>query len=159
MKSICKVLATLLTIVLVFTLTGCGSKNYDDYIGYQFAGKNPWGGELAITLRTLEDSKLTYTFTMDLGSGESSTLVYAEPEGILKDDSLSFIIMGKDNDHENYEYDYSGTLTLKDGKVVVELEKGQVTVKSTEGGSTAYNVGALEDEQKTITLEKVVDNS
>ena len=129
-------------------------KTYEHYIGYQFSGKDPWNNELAVTLRTLENDKLTWTYTDVIGDGENAITIYNELTTEFKDGITSFNVKGNEND---YTYDYSGTLTLKEGKLVIVLESGQLTSNSTEGGSSSHQVGALDDNAKTITLEKVVD--
>lgn len=152
-----KYLVGLLVVVFCFVLVGCGKKDdYKDYLGYQFSRKDLWGGELAITIRTFENDKLTWTYTDVLGSGESSVTVYNELATELKDGTTSFTVKGDEND---YSFNYTGTLTLKDGKLTVKLTDGALEEKSTEGGAASYQVGPLEDTAKTITLTKVVDNS
>ena len=159
MKRISKILAIVLVGVLAFTLTGCKKKaDYKDYIGYQFSGKGPWGNELAVTIRTLEDDKLTWTYTDVFGEGEEAITVYSELSSTFKDESCEFMISGS-TDKEGVTSSYNGTLTLKDGKVVIKYTDGALTTKSKEGDSSAYQVGALEDADKTVTLTKVVDNS
>ena len=158
MKKFSKLFATLLVGVLALVLAGCAKKaDYKEYIGYQFSGKDPWGNELAVTIRTLEDDKLTWTYTDVIGKGENAITLYNEIVSEFKDSASLFIVKG--NDENNNSFDYSGTLTLKDGSVVIKFEKGQLTTNSTEGGSGSYQVGALDEDAKTITLTKVVDNN
>ena len=161
MKRLSKLFIVVFAFVMTFALTGCGSKksdNYEEYIGYQFSGKDPWGSELAITVRTLKDDKLTWTYTDVLGEGESSVTVYNELTTDFKDGSTSFTVSGETED-KLYSFEYKGILTLKDGKLTVKLESGSLTSNSAEGGSSSHQVGPLEDAAKTVTLTKVVDNS
>ena len=152
-----KYLVGLLTLVLCFVLIGCDKKDdYKDYIGYQFSGKNPWDGELAITIRTLENDKLTWTYTDVLGSGENAVTVYNELSTEFKDGKTSFTVKGNEG---NYSFNYVGTLAFKDGKLEVKYTEGALEEKSTEGGSASYQVGPLDEAARTITLTKVVDNS
>lgn len=152
-----KYLVGLLAVVFCFVLVGCGKKDdYKEYLGYQFSGKDPWGGELAITVRTLENDKLTWTYIDVLGSGETSITVYNELETEFKDGTTSFTVKG---DEDDYSFNYDGTLTLKDGKLEVKLSSGALEEKSTEGGSASYQVGPLDDAAKSITLTKVEDNA
>lgn len=164
------ILFSVLTMISLFAITGCFSKkdNYDEYIGYQFSGTDPWGNELAITIRTLKDDKLTWTYT---DTFEDAT-VYQEITSKFKDGKTSFNVKdsiqvdglkdigGKTVDiSSSYSYDYSGTLTLKDGKLFVKYEKGALTSISSEGGSSSHQVEALNNKDKEVTLKKVVDNS
>ena len=173
MKKFSKLLIVALVFVFAFSLTGCKKDEkkeesktenktetksaYADYIGYQFSGKDPWGNELAVTIRTLENDKLTWTYTDVVGEGESSLTLYSELTTDFKDGSTSFNAKGKADD--NNTFDYKGTLTLKDGSLSITFTDGAVTTNSSEGGSSAYQVGPLEEANKTITLTKVVDNS
>ena len=140
----------------VFILTACGKSNYDEYIGYQFSGKDPWGNELAITIRTLENDKLTWTFT-DVITGEKGITLYNELETEFKDGETSFNVKGEAED--NYTFDYTGTLTLKYGNLLVKFEKGQLTSNSSNGGSSSHQAEALADDNRVIVLTKVVDNA
>lgn len=164
------ILFSILIVVSLFAITGCFEKkdNYDEYIGYQFSGNDPWGNELAITIRSLKDDKLTWTYT---DTFEDAT-AYQEITSKFKDGKTSFNIKdsiqvdglkdigGQTVDiSSSYSYDYSGTLTLKDGKLFVKYEKGSLTTVSSEGDSASYQVGPLDDKDKTVTLKKVVDNS
>ena len=158
MKKFSKLLVIALMFILTLSLTACKKEaDYKDYIGYQFSGKDPWGNELAVTVRTIENDKITWTFTDVVGEGESSLTLYNELSTEFKDGETSFNAKGSADD--NNTYDYTGTLTLKDGKLLVKFEKGSVTTNSTEGGSSAYQAEALEESARTITLTKVVDNS
>ncbi len=149
-----KIFTLMLAVVLAFVITGCKKdEDYKDYMGYQFAGKDPWGTEVAVTIRSLEDDKLTWTFTDTL---TQEVTVYDELTTELKDSKTSFTVKGED---DKYSYEYSGTLTLKDGKLLVEYTKGSLVGKSTEGGSSSHNVEAVEESNRTVTLTKVVDNS
>jgi len=154
-----KFLLGLLAVVFCFVLVGCGKKDdYKDYVGYQFAGKDPWGSELAVTVRTIEDNLITWTYTDVFGQGESSVTVYAELKTALKDGTTSFNAKGY-ADKEDVTFDYSGTLTLEDGKLIVKLTDGSLMENSTEGGSASYQVGPLEESQRSIILSKVEDNN
>lgn len=147
-----------LFIAFAFVLTGCAKKkDYKDYIGYQFGGKDPWDNELAVTIRIIENDKITWTFTDVIGEGEDSLTLYNELTTDLKDDKTSFNAKGKAEN--NHTFDYTGTLALKDGKLVITFEKGSLTSNSTEGGSTSHNVGGLEENAKTVTLTKAEDKS
>ena len=160
MKKFSKLFVIALAFVLTLSLTACKKDeksdekkaSYSEYIGYQFSRKDSWRNELAITVRTLENDKLTWTYTNSV----DNTTLYSELTTEFKDGSTSFNVKG-DTDDKVYSFDYTGTLTLKDGALVVTYSKGQLTVNSSEGGSTSHIVDALEENAKTFTLTKVVD--
>ena len=167
MKKFNKLFVIGITLVVLFSLTACKKDNkkeekttsdYSEYVGYQFAGKDPWGSELAITVRSIENGKITWTYTDVLGTGESAVTAYSELTTDFSDNTTSFTTSGK-GDKEGYTFEYAGTLTLNDGKLTVKLTNGSLTEESTEGGSAAYQVGPLDENAKTITLTKVVDNN
>ena len=159
MKKISTIVASFLVLLMAVVLTGCNKKaDYDEYLGYQFSGKDPWGNELAVTIRTLENDKLTFTYTDVIGSGSDSVTVYSEATATFKDGSAKFNVKGKADD-SSYTFDYNGVLTLKDGNVEIKYETGAITEKSTNGDSDSYQVGPLEDAKKAIVLKKVVDNN
>ncbi len=155
MKKINKLFGIVLALLILVTVTACGN-NYDEYVGNQYSGKDPWGNEVAVTVKTIENDKMTYTFTDVLGEGDASLTVYGELSGELKDNKVSFTLNGATIEDEKVTFDYAGTITLKDGNVIVNYEKGSLNSASAEGGSSSYNVLALEDANKTVTLTKIV---
>ena len=157
-----KILTIMLAVVFAFVITGCNKDTksndtdngeYGEYVGYQFSGQDPWGTELAVTIREIKEDKITWTYTDTL---TKEVTVYKELTNTLKDDKASFTVKGNDG---NYSFNYSGSLTLKDGKLIIKYSKGELTTNSPEGDSNSYQVEALEKEAKTVTLTKVVDNS
>lgn len=159
MKKYSKITAIIFVFAIALLITGCGKKvNYDDYRGFQFAGKNPWNDELAITIRTIENDKVTWTYTDVFGDDDDAIMAYQEVTSEIKDGKISFNLKG-DTDTTNITYEYSGTITFEDGKLVVKYEKGQLTSNASEGGSGSFQVGALEENNKTVTLTKVEDKS
>ena len=153
MKIFSKIFAFILTTVLVIAVTGCGqNRNYDEYIGYQFSGTDPWQNELVITIRALENSKLTWTYT---DVYENDITLYGELSTEFKNGTTSFNVKGYAGN--NYTFDYKGILTLKDGKLTIKYEDGSLTSSSPEGGSVSHQISPLQESQKTIVLTKVVD--
>jgi ABC-type glycerol-3-phosphate transport system substrate-binding protein len=156
-----KILTIMLAVVLAFVITGCSKDakenenkgEYADYLGYQFSGQDPWGTELAVTIREIKDDKITWTYTDTL---TKEITIYQKLTTDFKDDKSSFTLKGEE---DNYSYNYSGRISLKDGKVTVKYSKGKLTTKSSEGDSSSHQVEALESAAKTVTLTKVVDNS
>ena len=132
--------------------------DYSPYMGYQFSGKDPWGNLLEVTIRKIEGGKVEWTYTDLYGEGKDSITLYNELSTDFKDGKTSFKLSGNTSD-KKHSYEYTGTLSLKDKKVVITYESGQLTTNSSDGGSGSYQVGALEETNKTIILEKVIDNS
>ena len=113
---------------------------YAEYAGYIFSGKDPWEGTLTITIRSIVDGKMEWTFT---DSFEDHTLFQVVEDTAIQDNKASFDIKGKDVQHEEVSFSYQGELELKDGKVSVLFLGGAVTSESSEGGSSYHAAGAL----------------
>ena len=126
-----------------------------DYVGYQFAGTDPWGGNVSITIRSIADGEMEATYTDVLGE---DTTLYAEMSGIPIDGTTApFSPAGQSVEDENLLFSYVGSIELKDGQLVLTYESGNTETVSDQGGSTAYHVEALDENAKTITLTKTVD--
>ena len=63
------------------------------------------------------------TFNDVIGESDLSTTISNEFTNEIKDGVVEFHVSGTALDNSNVSYDYSGTLTLKDKKVVVKFEK------------------------------------
>ena len=146
-----------LALFAILTVTACGKKyTIDDYIGYQFAGKDLWGNSLVIDIRSLDEDKLAWTYTDTYGEGEESFMISEKLSTNYKDGETPFNLSGKVF-YADYLYEYSGVLSFKDGKVIITYKNGYIMSNSLEGGSSSYSVGTMED-NRTITLEKVINN-
>lgn len=132
--------------------------DYSPYMGYQFSGKDPWGNNLAVTIRKIEGGKVEWTYTDVLGTGKDSMTIYNVLSTDFKDGKTSFKLTNNPKD-KKYSYEYEGVLSLKDGKVIISFSSGALTTNSNEGGSSSYQVGALETSSKTVSLTKVIDNN
>lgn len=147
----------ILTILLtcIITLTACGNKeiDYKSYIG-QFEGNDPWENKMSITLRSFEDDTFDIAYGIGISQDKEEDIrIFYEENNKVKDGVINFHIKGNDNE-DNYTFNYSGTITLKNGKLIVKYENGSITSISSEGGASAYQVGALEEKDRTIILEK-----
>lgn len=151
-----KYLSIVVALLLAFTLTACGGKkDYKEYTGYAFEGQDPWGNPLSINFKELKDDKYTWTYNVVIGEGEYALTFSGEFTNEIDDGVIEFDIKGTALEDPNNSYEYTGTLTLKDEKVIVKYEEGEVTESSPEGGSSAYQVGGLEEGENEVTLKKV----
>ena len=150
--------AVLIAALMVLSFAACAKgEDYDKYIGYQYGGADPWGNILTVTLKTMDNGIVTYSFTDVLGEGEDSDTLYADDlTGQLKNGVIEFGAKGAsiESDDHDLTFDYSGTITLKGGKLYVAFEDGQVTTLSENGDSGWMHAGALEDKDKTVELSR-----
>lgn len=157
-KSLKRIGAILFAAMMVLSLASCAgakSEDYDSYIGYQYGGNDPWGNILTVTLMTMDNGNVSFTFTDAIGEGEDSYTFYADDlTGQLKNGVIDFNAKGISIENENETFDYSGTITLKDGKLIVEFKDGQAATISENGDSGSMHVGALEDKDKVVTLSR-----
>ncbi len=112
---------------------------YAEYSGYQFTGKDHRGGTLTVTIISIADGKMDWTF---IDSSEGHTLYQVQKETVLQDMKAPFAIQGKDVENDGVTSDYQGTLELKDGKVTVTFDSGSQAVldRTADGPYTVYTV-------------------
>ncbi len=152
----------------VMLLVACGSSDdeklpvsddaYAEYAGAQFAGQDPWGGKLTITVRSIVDGKMDWTFT---DSFDDHTLYQEQGETAIKDGSAEYSIQGKDAENKNVSFSYEGTMNLSDGQITFSFLKGSVTTESSDGDSKARMAEALETSgiSNEVVLVKTADDS
>ncbi len=130
---------------------------YAEYVGAQFAGQDPWGGELTITVRSIVDGKMDWTFT---DSFDDHTLYQEQSETAIQDGSAEYSIQGKDAENKNVSFSYEGTMDLRDGQITFRFLKGSVTTKSSEGESNARMAETLEASgiSNKVVLVKAADD-
>ena len=152
-----KYLTAVIALVMALTLTAClgGKKDYKEYTGYEFEGSDPWGNVLSINLKELKDDKYTWTFNVVIGEGEAALTLSNEFTNEIKDDEIKFEVKGVSLEDSTISYVYTGTITLKDEKLIVKYEKGQLIEASPEGGSASYQAEGLEEGTNEVTLTKV----
>ena len=110
--------------------------------GRLFAGIDPWGNPLSVTL----------TGT-DALSGVWSQNFYGEL--FVRDFENAqdgFALEGPLGDSDYNTCRYTGVMALDGDALTVTFTDGEMTTESTEGGSTSYHVAALDDDQRTVTL-------
>lgn len=145
--------------ILALALTACGNSapaagdaseiqaltdetEYAEYAGYQFSGTDPWDGTLTVTVGSILDGKMDWTFT---DAFEDHTLYQVQKETPLQNGKAEFDIQGKDAENQGISFTYQGTLELKDGQITVTFNSGAVTSESSEGGSSYHAAEALSD--------------
>lgn len=157
-----RILPILLAFCMVLTMTACDSSKdsvpvsdaeYSEYAGYQFSGTDPWGGTLSITIRTIVDGKMEWTFTDVF---DNHTLYQEQAGTVLEHGAAEFDISGSDVQDKDTTFEYRGTLELKDGRVIANLLSGSVMSDSPEGGSASRMADALLDSglSTEVILEK-----
>ena len=161
-------LVLLMIAVGAMVLAACGSSEdemlpvsddaYAEYVGAQFAGQDPWGGELTITVRSIADGKMDWTFT---DSFDDHTLYQEQAETAIQDGIAEYSIQGSDAENENVSFSYEGTMALSEGQIIFSFLKGSVTTKSSEGDSDARVAEALEASgiSNEVVLVKAADES
>lgn len=145
-----KILAALLAAIMLipFAIIGVAEES-EAYIGGRFAGQDPWGNPLTIEILSIEGGKMAFTYTEDF---EGQTLSQTFDDTALADGVAEFHVEAAIDGDENTTCDYTGTLTLADGAVTVAYASGEMTESSSEGGSTAYHVDALDEADRAVTL-------
>ena len=128
--------------------TTAAASTYDGYVGNQYYAEDPWGGDVYVTVRSVTEDTIDWAYTDVLGD----ITIYAEDSTTLEDGLTNFTIEGETEN--NYTYTYTGTFVLKDGYIVIKYLDGAVTSGSENGGGSSYQVAALADSEKIITLDK-----
>ncbi len=158
--------ATIVLAVAAGLLAACGTSGkeklpvsdteYAEYVGTQYSGDDPWGGKLTLTVRSIVDGKMDWTFT-DIF--EDHTLYQEISSTPIKDGTAEYEIQGTDVENEKVSFSYKGSMELKDGQIAFSFLKGSVTVSSTEGDSDSRMAEALSDSglKNMVILKKTPD--
>ena len=115
----------------------------------QYTGFDPWGNPLTITINSITDGKMTWVYVEDFAG---QTLIQSFENTELVDGQAEFHIEAAIKDAEYITCDYSGTMKVEDDTLTITFSAGEMTEASTEGGSTAYHVEALEEAERTVVL-------
>ena len=131
---------------------------YAEYVGAQFAGQDPWGGELTITVRSIVDGKMDWTFT---DSFDDHTLYQQQGKTAVQDGRVEYSVQGKDEENKNVSFSYEGTMELSEGRITFRFLKGSVTAKSSDGDPETRIAEALETSgiSNEVVLVKTADDS
>lgn len=150
----------------VFVLVACkgdeklpvSDSEYLEYVGTQFSGQDPWGGNLTITVRTIINGEMDWTFT---DAFDDHTLYQEQTKTKIQDGKAEYSIEGKDAENKDVSFSYQGTIELKDGQITFSFVNGAVTTKSSEGGSQARVAEALPGSgvSSEVVLVKAADDS
>lgn len=155
-------------VMTAFILAACGSSEneklpvsddaYAEYVGTQFSGQDPWGGILTITVRSIVDGEMDWTFTDVF---DNHTLYQEQGKTLIQDGKAEYSIQGKDVENENVSFSYEGTMELSEGQITFSFIKGSVTTSSSEGDSDARMAEALEGSgiANEVVLVKAADDS
>ena len=120
---------------------------YDGYVGYTFTAIDPWGGDAFVQVEA-EDDHIICEYTDYL----TDKITFVSNIYLLNGDTETEFEMSQSED--DWEATYQGTFAMKDGTIVITFSDGQMTRKSEEGGSGSHQVGALEDNLKTVVFKK-----
>ena len=168
MKKIVFLFTVCVAVISALLLTACGSSGkeklpvsdteYADYVGAQFSGQDPWGGDLAITIRSIVNGKMDWTFT---DTFDDHTLYQEQSAASIQDGIAEYSIEGKDLENDGVSFSYQGSMELKDGQITFSFITGAVMTKSGEGGSSARIAEALKDSglSNEVVLQKAADES
>lgn len=138
-----KTIAFLMAVMLLCCAAALAEAPAD---GALYAGIDPWGNPLTVTL-TSEDP-LSGTWSQNFG-GELFTQTFdGAQEG--------FSLEGPLGKSDAVTCRYTGTMALDGDKLTVAFTDGEMTEASTEGGSTSYHVAALDETQRSVTLVPAV---
>lgn len=120
--------------------------------GRQYSGLDPWGNPLTITIDNIQDGKLNWTYAEDFAG---QVLIQSFEDTELIDGQTTFHVETAIQDAEYITCDYSGTMMIEDDTITVTFTAGEMTEESSEGGSTAYHVAALEEANRTVVLKAI----
>ena len=159
MKKNKRLIIVCLALISTLILTACGKeKDYSSYIG-QFEGNDPWGNKMSVTIRTVNDNTIDWAYgDVYNEKSENPIRVFKESISELTDGTTKFTIKGTtEEDGWTYEFDYTGEMTLKDGKIILKYENGLLKSNPPAGqigGGAMFHVGSLDEDKKIVTLEK-----
>lgn len=163
-----KIFKGTLIILFCFYLAGCGSYKdeklsvsndaYAEYARTQFVGRDPWGGKLIVTVHSIVNGKMKWTF---MDSFDGHTLYQEQDETVIQDGNVEYSIQGKDVENDNVSFSYEGTMNFIEDQITFTFLKGSVTEKSSNGNSDSRVAEALEVSKisNEVVLIKTIDDS
>lgn len=146
-----KIICLALACILCFGMCACADKTssvVNSYVGNTYAGVDPWGEKVSITVDKVEGSKVDLTYNENIDADRIITCACAAD--IESDDSVQVDVKGT---QDNVDYEYILALEFKDNTIVMTYFDGQKTEKLEDGDSGFHMVGALADDARTVVLE------
>ena len=138
-----KAIAVLAAVMFLFCVAALAEESAE---GALYAGIDPWGNPLTITL-TSEDA-LSGVWSENFGGDLFTQAFENAQEG--------FSLEGALGDSDSVTCRYAGTMRLEGDGLTVTFTDGEMTETSTEGGSTSYHVGPLAEDQRSVALVPAV---
>lgn len=124
---------------------------YVNYVNATFVGEDPWGGIIKIKVTKIKNQELSCTYK-DVIDNYTINVDLCDIE--LEDDVAIFGASGVTAEDDTVRFNYVGTLELKDDTIILHYQSGDLFIGSAHSGSYYYNIGALSEEEKIITLHK-----
>ena len=134
-----KAIAILTVMMLLYCVTALAEESED---GARYAGIDPWGNPLSITLTSEEVLSGVWSENFN---GELFTQAFENAQE-------GFTMEGPLDGSDSITCRYTGTMALDGDVLTVTFTDGEMTEESTEGGSTSYHVAALEEDQRAVKL-------
>lgn len=138
-----KTIAVVMAALLLVCAAALAEESVD---GALFAGIDPWGNPLSVTL-TSKDT-LSGVWSQNF-NGDLFTQAFDQAQD-------GFSLEGPLGDSDYITCRYTGTMNLDGDVMTVTFTGGELTEASTEGGSTSYHVAALDETQRTVMLVPAV---
>ena len=139
-----KKMIAVLTAVMMLCCAAAPAEGSVD--GALYAGIDPWGDPLSVTLTSQE--ALSGLWSQNF-YGERFTQAFENARD-------GFSVEGPLGDSDCITCRYTGTMVLEGDVLTVTFTDGEMTEASPEGGSTSYHVAALDEAQRSVTLVPAV---
>ena len=114
--------------------------------GALYAGIDPWGDPLSVTLTAEEPLSGVWSQNFD---GDLFTQEFTC-------DQNGFAVEGPLAGSDSLSCRYTGTMILEDDVLRITFSEGEMTSSSAEGGSTSHHAALLDESQRTVTLVPAV---
>ena len=114
--------------------------------GELYAGIDPWGNPLSVTL--ISENTLSGTWSQNF-DGDLFTQAFSDARD-------GFGLEGPLGDSDYISCRYTGSMVLDGDRLIVTFTDGEMTTASTEGGSTSHHVAPLGETERIVTLVPAV---